>query len=399
MNLVKALEGVRVLDLTRVYSGPFSTMLMADMGAEVIKIEIPGKGDDTRGYGPFLNGGSLYFANVNRNKMGITLNLKSDEGKKLFFELVAKADIVVENYRPGVMKKLGIDYDQLVKVNPQIILGSISAFGQEGEYASRPGYDIISQAMGGLMSITGWPEDGPTRSGNAIGDVLAGISMTVGLLAALRARDRTGVGQHVDVSLADSVIMSLENATMRYFATGKEPARMGNRYAAASPYDSFRAKDGYLVIGCANQKLYELFCTSAIKRPELICDPRFETMELRLKNQQQLHDIIQEWTASQSTEEVVKLVLDAGVPAAPVMTVAQVANDPYYINERNMFPVVRHPVIGDMHVNGCHIKMSKTMPEVRKCAPELGEHNEEIYGGMLGLSQEEVVNLRARGVI
>jgi len=374
-------------------------MLMADMGAEVIKIEIPGRGDDTRKYGPFLNGESLYFANVNRNKKGITLNMKSPEGKELFFDLVRKADIVVENFRPGVMKKLGIDYDALAKVNPQIILGSISAFGQTGEYSSRPGYDIISQAMGGLMSITGWPENGPTRSGNAIGDVLAGISMTVGLLAALRVKEKTGIGQHVDVALADSVIMSLENATMRYFATGKEPERMGNRYAAASPYDSFRAKDGYFVIGCANQKLYEQFCRFGMEKPELINDPRFETMELRLKNQQQLHEIIQKWAGERSAESVVNTVLAAGVPAAPVMTVEQVVKDKYYNEDRNMFPVVKHPVIGYMHVNGCHIKMSKTMPEVRCCAPGLGEHNDEVYGSLLGLTEKELDALREKGAI
>ena len=396
---MNALDGIVILDMTRVYSGPFSTMLMADMGAEVIKIEIPGKGDDTRGYGPFVNGESLYYANVNRNKKGVTLNVKPAEGKAMFLELVKKADIVVENFRPGVMAHLELDYERLSEINPAIIMGSISAFGQSGEYSTRPGYDIISQAMGGLMSITGYPDNEPTRSGNAIGDVLSGISLTVGLLAALHARSITGRGQHVDVALADSVIMSLENATMRYFATGKEPERMGNRYAAVSPYDSFKASDGYFVLGCANQKLYEAFCRDAIKRPGLISDARFTDIPHRLQNQAELHEIIQSWAAGFTVEEIVGLILAAGVPAAPVFTIGQVVNNRYYNEERNMFPTVHHPVIGEMHVNGCHIKMSDTMPAVRSCAPALGEHNVAVYGEMLGISAKELEGLKERGVI
>lgn len=394
-----ALEGIRVLDLTRVYSGPFCTMLLADMGAEVIKIEVPEKGDDTRGYGPYLNGESLYYANVNRNKKGVTLNLKSPEGKELFMKMVKSADMVVENFRPGVTKRLGIDYEALTAVNPRIIVGSISAFGQEGPYASRPGYDIIAQAMGGLMSITGWPEEGPTRAGNAIGDVLGGISLAVGLLAALQARIHTGRGQYVDVALADSIIMSLENATQRYFASGKEPEKMGNRYAAAAPYDSFQAKDGYLVIGCANQKLYELLCDKVLQMPELKTDSRFITMELRLANQRELEKIIQSWVAQHTRDEAVKLILDAGVPAAPIMTISQVTQDEHYTQFRNMFPIVHHPVIGDMRVNGCHIKMSDTMPSVQTSAPALGQHNTEVYSELLGITDKELESLRQRGVI
>lgn len=394
-----ALEGIRVLDLTRVYSGPFCTMLLADMGAEVIKIEVPEKGDDTRGYGPYLNGESLYYANVNRNKKGVTLNLKSPEGKELFMKMVKSADMVVENFRPGVTKRLGIDYEALTAVNPRIIVGSISAFGQEGPYASRPGYDIIAQAMGGLMSITGWPGEGPTRAGNAIGDVLGGISLAVGLLAALQARIHTGRGQYVDVALADSIIMSLENATQRYFASGKEPEKMGNRYAAAAPYDSFQAKDGYLVIGCANQKLYELLCDKVLQMPELKTDSRFITMELRLANQRELEKIIQSWVAQHTRDEAVKLILDAGVPAAPIMTISQVTQDEHYTQFRNMFPIVHHPVIGDMRVNGCHIKMSDTMPSVQTSAPALGQHNTEVYGELLGITDKELESLRQRGVI
>lgn len=394
-----ALEGIKVLDLSRVYAGPFCTMLLADMGAEVVKIEIPEKGDDTRGYGPYINGESLYYANVNRNKKSITLNLKTAEGKELFMEMVKSADMVVENYRPGVTKRLGVDYETLAQVNPKIIYGSISAFGQQGPYASRPGYDIIAQAMGGLMSITGWPDEGPTRAGNAIGDVLGGISLAVGLLAALQARTHTGKGQHIDVSLTDSIIMSLENATQRYFASGKEPEKLGNRYSTAAPYNSFQAIDGYIVIGCANQKLYELLCENALQMPELINDSRFTTMQLRLAHQDELEQIIQSWVGQYTRDEAVELILAAGVPAAPVMTIGQIAEDEHFNKYRNMFPVVHHPVIGDMRLNGCHIKMSDTMPAVRTCAPALGQHNAEVYGGLLGLTEEKLELLKQKGVI
>ena len=252
----KALSDITVLDLTRVLAGPYCTMMLADFGANVIKIEVPGKGDDTRAFGPLKNGASMYYANVNRNKKGVTLNLKSPEGKKLFLEMVKKADVVVENYRPGVMDKLGVGYDVLKEVNDQIIYGAVSGFGCYGPYSQRPGYDIIAQSSGGLMSITGEAGGHPLRVGNAMGDVLGGMNLTIGILTALHARALTGKGQRVDVSLVDSVVSSLETGTQRYFASGKQPELMGNRYASAYPYDSFQASDGLFVIGCGNDKLY-----------------------------------------------------------------------------------------------------------------------------------------------
>ena len=245
-----ALSNIRVLDLTRVLAGPYCTMMLADMGAEVIKIEIPGKGDDTRNFGPYKNGSSMYYANVNRNKKGVSLNMKVPEGKALFLEMVKKADMVVENYRPGVMDKLGLGYDVLKEVNPRIIYGAVSGFGCYGRYHKRPGYDIIAQAMGGLMSITGPRGGEPCRAGAALGDVLGGMNLTIGLLAALNARNLTGVGQRVDVSLVDSVIASHETGIQRYLCEHKLPERMGNQYAATYPYDSFHAKDKDFIIGC-----------------------------------------------------------------------------------------------------------------------------------------------------
>ena len=278
---MKALQDIVVLDLTRVLAGPYCTMMLADFGADVIKIEIPVKGDDTRGMGPFVNNSSLYYANVNRNKKSVTLNLKDPKGKELFLAMVKKADVVVENYRPGVMDKLGVGYDVLKEVNDRIIYAAVSGFGSYGRNSARPGYDIIAQAYGGLMSITGEPDGEPLRVGTAIGDVLGGMNLTIGVLTALHARELSGKGQRVDVALVDSVISSLETGTQRYFASGKLPRRIGNRYASAYPYDSFKAKDGSFVIGCGNDKLFNLLCTRVLHREDLLTDPRFLNNALR----------------------------------------------------------------------------------------------------------------------
>ena len=240
-NREGALSGLRVIDLTRVLAGPFCTMMLADMGAEVIKVEEPGKGDDSRHFAPFRNGESAYYMNLNRNKKGVTLNLK--KGRDIFIELVKTADVLVENYRPGTMDRLGLGYETLKKINPRLVYGAVSGFGDTGPYRLRPGYDIIGQAMGGLMSTTGWPGGEPTRTGTAMGDVLAGLSVTIGILAALRHRDQTGCGQKVDVALVDSVVASLEVITQIYLTDGHIPERIGNRYESTYPYDSFKAND------------------------------------------------------------------------------------------------------------------------------------------------------------
>ena len=234
----QALENLTVLDLTRVVAGPYAGALLGDLGANVIKIEIPGRGDDARGYGPYENGESMYYANLNRNKRGITLNMKSEKGKEAFLKLVEKADILIENFRPGVMDKLGLGYDRLKEINPRLIYGAVSGFGSYGPYAMRPGYDIVSQAMGGLMSVTGAKGGEPTRSGNAMGDILGGMNLVIGVLAAVNYRNMTGKGQRVDISLVDSVVASLENAYVRYFKSHELPVRNGNAYASIAPYDA-----------------------------------------------------------------------------------------------------------------------------------------------------------------
>ena len=246
----------------------YCTMYLADLGAEVIKIEIPGSGDDTRKLPPFKNGESLYYCNLNRNKKGVTLNLKDPEGKELFKEMVKNADVVVENYRPGVMEKLGLGYDVLKEVNPRIIYAAVSGFGSYGPLHQRPGYDIIAQAMSGLMSLTGEYGGGPLRTGSAIGDLVGGLNLCIGILAAINGRQITGKGQRVDVSLVDGLVSCLENNTQRYQVNGVQPVRMGNRYPSAAPYDSFKASDGDFVIGCGNDKLFSLLCNKVLHRPE-----------------------------------------------------------------------------------------------------------------------------------
>lgn len=395
----RALEDILVLDLTRVYAGPSATMVLADLGAEVIKIEKPDTGDDTRMFGPFKNGESLYYANVNRNKKGITLNLKKPEGKAIFLEMVKKADLVVENYRPGVMDRLGLGYDVLSGINERLIYGAVSGFGHTGPYSERPGYDIIAQAMGGIMSITGWPGNKPTRVGNALGDVLGGLSLTIGILAALHARTMTGKGQFVDIALLDSVISSLETGTQRYFASGELPPLMGNRYATAAPYDSFAAKDGDFVIGCASQKLFEKLCIKAMNMPELLIDERYATNELRTVNHAPLKESIERWSINYTVNEAVEIILGAGVPAGPIFDLKRITEDPHIVEARNMFPVVHHPVIGDMRVNGSPYKLSDTPPEIREPAPALGQHNAEVYGKLLGIGEDKLQQLKENGVI
>jgi len=393
-----ALAGVKVLDLTRVLAGPFCTMMMADMGAEVIKIEIPGTGDDSRQFAPFVNGESLYYMNLNRNKKGITLNLKSQEGKRLFLEMVKKVDFVIENYRPGTMEKLGLGYEELAKVNPRIIYGCVSGFGHYGPYKDRAGYDIIGQAVGGLMSLTGWPGGEPIRTGTAMADVLAGLSVTVGILAALRSRDVTGKGQKVDIALVDSVVASLENISKIYLATDKKMERIGDRYESVYPYDSFRAKDGSLVIACGNDKLWTA-CCKVIGKPELASDDRFDKNNKRVQRYAEVKLIIEEWTTTKTIDEAVNKLLAVGIPAGPINTIERVARDPHIVGAREMFVEIEHPKAGKLRLTGSHLKLSSTPVSFRNPSPLLGQDNEEVYGSLFNMSRQEVAALKEKGII
>ncbi len=395
----RALENIVVLDMTRVVAGPFCGAMLGDLGATVIKIEVPGRGDDARAYGPYINEESLYYSNLNRNKHGVTLNLKSEKGKELFLRLVKKADIVIENFRPGVMERLGLGYDELKKVNPQIIYGEISGFGSYGPYRDRPGYDIIAQAMGGLMSVTGQAGNPPTRVGSAIGDILGGLNLSIGVLAAINERNITGEGQKVDISLVDCVVASLEQAVQRYIVSEEVPKRIGNSYQSIAPYDTYQAADGYVVIGCGNQKMYEKLCNEILKKPELTEDERFLTIPLRVKNQAQMKEYIEAWTSKQSVNEIVETLLGKGIPSSPIFDLKDIINDEHISRAREMIVHSHHPVMGDIILNGNPVKMTASKTDIRKASPTLGEDNSEVYGGFLGLSDKEIKELYRDGVI
>lgn len=392
------LDGIVVLDLGRVLACPYAATMMADMGATVIKIENPKGGDDTRKMGPFVNGNSVYYANFNRGKVGVTLNLKEPEGKEIFKEMVKKADVVLENYRPGTMEKLGLGYDVLKEVNPGIIYGSISGFGHTGPLSKRAGYDIVGQAMGGLMSTTGWPDGPATRTGTPMGDVLGALNMTVGVLAALVNKQRTGKGEKVDVALVDSVAAAMENITMIYQSTGRIPQRIGNRYESTYPYDTFPAKDGDMVIAAGNNKLYAILC-DVMGKPELKTDPRFAEVKDRVANHVAMREIIVPWTKQHTIDEVDKLLNDAGCPACPVNTLDRLVVDPQIAGARGMFPTIDQPGIGELQITAIPAHTTRTSTAPRKAAPLLGEDNADVYGKLLGLDEAKLADLKAKGVI
>ena len=391
------LEGIVVLDLTRVLAGPYCGTLIADMGATVIKVENPIGGDDSRSMGPFINGNSVYYANFNRSKLGCTLNLKTSEGKEIFKELVKKADIIIENYRPGTMEKLGLGYDELKKENPAIIYGAVSGFGHTGPLSKRAGYDIIGQAMGGLMSTTGWPGGPATRSGTPLGDVL-GLNLAIGILAALVNREKTGLGEKVDVALVDSVASAMENITMIYQATGRIPQRIGNRYESTYPYDSFPANDGDVIIAAGNNKLFSILC-EIMEQPELKNDSRFLDVKSRVANHDDLFEIVSTWTKKYSVEEIDKKLNDAGCPASIVNTIDRLVVDRQIAGAREMFPEIEQPGIGKLQITACPQKLTRTKSYPRKAAPLLGEDNIDIYGKLLGFDENKIKELKEKGII
>ena len=373
------LQGVKVLDLTRVLAGPFATMILADLGAEVVKVERPVTGDDSRSFGPFVNGESGYFMSINRNKKSITLNLKSDEDKKLFKELIKEFDVVVENFRPGTMEKLGLSYDTLKELNPRIIYAAISGFGRTGPYSRRPAYDIVIQALGGLMSITG-PENGPhTRVGASIGDITAGLYGCIGILGALVSRSTTGKGSLIDVAMLDCQISILENAFSRYFATGDVPKPLGNRHPSIVPFEAFEARDGEIVIAAGNDLLWDKLCR-LIGRPELSDDPRFVSNELRTKNYPDLKSVLAPEIKKRTVSEWSALLEEAGIPGGPVNTIDRVVNNPQ-VKERGMIVEVEHPRAGTVHVPGNPVKIDGSDKTDFAPAPMLGQHNEEVLKG------------------
>ncbi len=396
----KLLTGIRVLDMTDFLAGPYVGMYMADMGAEVIKVEnLRGGGNFVRRARPHekKTGRSMYFQNLNRNKKGVALDLKSEEGKKLFAELIKSSDVLIENMRPGVLTKLGFSYEACKELNPGLIYASISGFGQYGPNSYRPGYDLIAQAMGGSMSITGWPGQEPTRAGMAVGDMFAGLNAGMAICASLYKRKETGKGQQIDVALVDTIFSGMEAKMMQYIYDGKNPEPTGNRYVTSAPYDSFKAKDDYFVIASGTDAHFVKFA-GAIGQPELAENPLFCDTPSRNDNFVELKAIINDWASDKTVDECVKIIDAVGVPAAPVYNCEKACNDKNITEVREMLVKVNHKEAGELTVIGNPLKMSEYPCTYETAAPELGEHNMEIFSE-LGFTSEDIENFKSNGVI
>lgn len=401
----RALEGIRILDLTRIYTGPYCSMLFADMGAEVIKIEPPG-GELIRDNPPLAKEGeggphdrsrSGYFLTLNRNKYGITLNLKHPKGMGIFKELVKIGDIVLENYAPGVMKRLGIDYPVLREINPRIITCSISGFGQWGPYSERIAFDVISQAMSGLMSITGHPGGSPTRVGTSLGDVNASVHAAFAIMAALWYREKSGVGQYIDASMQEAMVSILEGAIVRW-TMGKELLTpIGSHNPHDAPMGAYKCKDGYIIIATVGDEHWHRFCR-AIGRPKWASDPQFRTKRQRWEKKFILAEEIEKWAANYTVEEAGEILDRERVANSAILNIQQVVDDPH-LNARGYFVEVDHPIIGKAKIPGIPFKLSETPGEVERPSPLVGEHNELILGKYLGISGAEVKQLKAEGVL
>ncbi len=392
------LAGLTVLDLTRVLSGPYCTMLAADMGARVIKIEHPTRGDDTRAWGPpFLEGESAYYLSINRNKESVALDFTTPDGREALDALIAKADILVENFRPGTLEARGLGYAALAAKHPGLIYVSISGFGHTGPRKDEAGYDAMIQAEGGLMSITGTPDGPPVRLGVAVADIAAGMFAFQGLLLALIARGRTGRGQHVDVALLDAVTSLLTYQAGRYFATGDSPERLGNRHATIVPYNTFDTADGVLVLAVGNDDQFQRFCRVA-DLAAAAADPRFITNAARVQHHDALQAIIAPVLQTRPAEAWVAALREAGVPCGAVRSIHQALTDPQSL-ARQMVEVVSHPSIGPLHVLGLPVKLSATPGQVHSAPPRLGEHTAAVLGADLGYDAARLQRMAAAGAI
>jgi CoA:oxalate CoA-transferase len=395
--MTKTLEDLVVLDFSRVLAGPFCTMMLCDLGATVIKVERPDSGDDSRTYTPFVKGESAYFMSINRGKKSITLDLKHPKGKEIALELAKRSDVLVENFKPGVMDNLGLGYEALKEINPRLVYASISGFGYTGPYSERPAYDLIIQGMGGIMSITGPDEHHPTKVGSSIADIFAGLFAAIGILSALHNRELTGRGQWVDVAMLDAMVAVLENAVSRYLATGNVPKPIGNRHPSIAPFCSVETADGFINIACGNDELWRRFCR-IVGLDRLADDPRFLTNADRVKNFSELEPLINEATRKRASAEWLKLLEEAKVPCGPINDIASVVKDPQ-VAAREMLVEVLHPVAGALKLPGVPIKLSGTPASIAGPAPLLGQHTEEVLSGMLGMGRGEIEKLKEEGAI
>ena len=393
-----ALEGILVLDLTRILAGPYATMMLGDLGAEVVKVELPGTGDDTRAWGPpFVNGESSYFMSVNRNKKSLTLNLKAEKGKTVLARLIERADVVVENFRPGTMEKLGFGYDRIHEINSRMVYASVSGFGHTGPLQDRPGYDVVIQGEGGIMSLTGEPDGQPAKVGASIADITAGMLACHGILAALIARERTGKGQKVDIGMLDGQVALLTYQAGIYFSTGNPPKRLGNAHPSIVPYETLGCADGFINLGVGNDSLWVKFC-DVIDRPDWAHDAKYETNANRVRNHDVLKEELEEILRAQPRSFWLDKLHEAGIPCGSINTLDQVLTHPQVL-ARDMVVEVDHPVAGKTQLTGAPVKLSDTPAGVYSPPPLLGEHTDEVLKEILNFSVDEIQALRDEGVV
>ena len=388
------LDGILVLDLTRVLSGPYCTMLLADMGARVLKIEQPKKGDDTRAWGPpFLEGESAYFLSINRNKESVTLDFKHPDGRAVLDRLIARADVLVENFRPGTLRKLGLDYQSLAPRHPRLVYCSVSGFGQTGPRAREPGYDAVMQGEGGLMSITGSADGPPYRLGVAIADIVSGMFAAYGVAMALLARERSGKGQEVDVAMLDAVAALLTYQAGNFFASGSVPTRLGNRHPSIVPYETFAASDGDFVLAVGNDDQWRRFCAVA----GLADDPRFATNRQRVTTYDDLRPLVADRLRAKPRQYWIEKLTAAGVPCGSVRNLQELFDDPQ-LEAREMIARVEHATIGSLRTLGVPVKLSDTPGAVRTPPPTLGQHTDAVLKE-IGFDASSIARLHAQGVV
>jgi len=395
-NSPRPLDGVLVLDLSRVLAGPYCSMILGDLGARVIKVEPLGTGDDTRGYGPFIGQESAYFMSINRNKESIALNLKSPGGLQVALKLAARADVVLENYRPGTMKRLGLGYEVLRELNPRLVYASVSGFGQDGPWRDKPAYDIIVQGMSGMMSITGHPGGPPVRVGISLGDIAAGLFATVGIVSALYERENSGRGQLIDVAMLDSQLAILENAVARYLVTGEIPGPLGTRHPSITPFAAFPSADGYILVGVGNDSLWRRFCES-VGRPDLAADPRFLSNRSRTENWVDLEPILNVVFRERTTAAWIEFLESQGIPCGPVNTMDKVVVHPQVI-ARKVLVEVDAIGGGKLRMPRTPIKMDRTDPNVYRPAQRLGASTRRVLAE-LGYPEQEIDEMVKSGAV
>lgn len=397
--MAKLLDGLTVLDFTWALSGPFCTMTLSDLGARVIKVEVPESGEGFRRLPPFINGQSAYFTSMNRGKQGITMDLKHPKAIELVHRLVTKADVFVENFRPGVMQRLGLGYDRLSSINPRLVYLSLSGFGQTGPYVNRPAFDIVVQALSGIMSVNGAEDGEPTRVGTSIGDMVPGLYGVIGILAALNSRHQTGVGCYLDIGMMDGLVAIMENAVMRYWATGEVPKAIGSRHPVITPFAPYPTSDGYIVIAVVNNEgQFRRLCQEVLDLPELLERPEFATNDLRNQHVQELTKLIGARTSTRTTADWFAALQAKDIPCATVNTVADVFRDPQ-VKARNMLVEIDQPGMGRPIMPGTPIKASGFDDSITGHAPLLGEYTDQVLGELLGMTEAEIDALRVEGAL